>query len=155
MRRALVLVDPTDPNHELLREAGELAAGVGAPLIVLSLLTKEGYERDREVLETIAREERTSYSTESIDEYAQRTAASTAEETLAGIDVGYDTRGVVLAGGDRGSTVVQIAEETDCDHVFLVGKRRSPAGKAMFGDTAQSVILNFDGRTTVAMTDDG
>ncbi|MWG33817.1 universal stress protein [Halomarina oriensis] len=154
MRRALVVVDPTDSSRDLLREAGELAAGVGANLIVLSLLTEEAYERDREMLDTIAREERTDYPDESIADYADRAAAGLADDVLAGIDVEYDPRGVVLDGDDRGATVVRVAEEAGCDHVFLVGKRRSPTGKAVFGDTAQSVILNFGGRTTVAMADE-
>jgi len=34
--------------------------------------------------------------------------------------------------------------------VFVRGRRRSPTGKAVFGDTAQAVILNFDGFVTVA-----
>jgi nucleotide-binding universal stress UspA family protein len=49
--------------------------------------------------------------------------------------------------------VLQVARRKDCDHVFLSGGKRSPAGKALFGDFAQSVLLGFDGYVTVRMND--
>jgi hypothetical protein len=33
--------------------------------------------------------------------------------------------------------------------VFLAGRKRSPTGKALFGDQTQAVILDFDGAVTV------
>lgn len=152
MERALAVIDPSEESHDLLREAGELAAGVDAALVVLAPLTEEAYERDLEVLETIADEEHTSFGADSMPEYAEQTAAAVADEVLDGLEVDYEPKGVVV-DGDRGTAIVRAAEEAGCDHVFLVGKRRSPTGKAVFGDATQSVILNFDGRTTVAMAD--
>ncbi|MFD1511921.1 universal stress protein [Halomarina rubra] len=154
MQRALVVADSSEASHDLVREAGELAAGVDASLLVLATLSKDGYERDQEILDTIASSERTTYQADSIKDHAQTIARNVATEELTDIDVDYETRGVVLDGRGRGTVVVEEAETADCDHVFIAGVRRSPTGKAVFGDTTQSVILNFDGRTTVAMADD-
>ena len=41
--------------------------------------------------------------------------------------------------------LAEVAEANSCDYVFILGQRRTPAGKVIFGDTAQSVILNFNG----------
>ena len=153
MHRALVVADSTEASRDLVHEAGELTAGVDAELVVLATLSEAGYERDREVLDTIAAAERTTYRTDSIREHAGSIAHDIAEEALAGLDVDYETRGVVLDGRDRGSAIVDEAESANCDHLFLAGIRRSPTGKAVFGDTTQSVILNFSGKTTVAMMD--
>lgn len=42
-------------------------------------------------------------------------------------------------------TIIEIVEEHGYNYVFLSGRRRSPAGETIFGDTAQAVIPNFDG----------
>ncbi|ELZ06028.1 universal stress protein [Natrialba asiatica] len=44
--------------------------------------------------------------------------------------------------------LVVVAAEYDCKHVFIAGDKRSPTGKALFGDEAQSVLLHFDGPVT-------
>jgi nucleotide-binding universal stress UspA family protein len=68
------------------------------------------------------------------------------------VDVDADIVGAV-SGKDQSETVLQVARRNDCDHIFLSGGKRSPAGKALFGDFAQSVLLGFDGCVTVRMTE--
>lgn len=50
-----------------------------------------------------------------------------------------EIRGTV---GDSGPTVVALAEEYEADRVVIGGRKRSPAGKAIFGSTAQQILLN-------------
>lgn len=57
-----------------------------------------------------------------------------------GIDV--EIHGAVT--DDVGEAIVDFAREMDADRVFVGGRSRSPAGKAMFGSTAQHVLLNAD-----------
>jgi nucleotide-binding universal stress UspA family protein len=68
-------------------------------------------------------------------------AVNVATETLEerGIDVSMEGR-----GGDPSSSVVRVAEEVGADSIFVGGPKRSPAGKAIFGSVAQSIILNAD-----------
>lgn len=55
----------------------------------------------------------------------------------AGIEVAY--RGQV---GEHGPAIVELADEVDADLLFVGGRKRSPTGKAVFGSTAQEVMLN-------------
>lgn len=45
---------------------------------------------------------------------------------------------------DAVETILQHAEDVDADQIVLGGRKRSPAGKALFGSVTQSVILNTD-----------
>jgi len=149
MQRALVVVGDTDTHEELLREAGELAAGDGSELLLLSMLTETEFEESYEEMEEVARTEGTPYSDQAILESARERARGVAEDALAGVDVAYETVAVVVEGGIRADEIIETAEREGCDHVFLVGQKRSPTGKAIFGDMAQAVILNFDGPVTI------
>ncbi|WP_313692779.1 universal stress protein [Halorarum halobium] len=62
-----------------------------------------------------------------------------AEEVLkaAGVDVSISE-----ASGDPADAILELAEEDDADLVVVGGRKRSPAGKALFGSVTQTVILN-------------
>lgn len=42
----------------------------------------------------------------------------------------------------RADAVLDVAESVDADRIYLYSRRRSPAGKAVFGSTVQQIILN-------------
>lgn len=46
--------------------------------------------------------------------------------------------------GDTTDDILHEAKEYDVDAIVLGGRKRSPAGKAIFGSVTQSVILNTD-----------
>jgi nucleotide-binding universal stress UspA family protein len=56
-------------------------------------------------------------------------------------DAGIETRvrGVI---GNPETEVVRVAEEIDADLLFIGGAGRSPTEKAIFGDSAQRILLN-------------
>lgn len=58
-------------------------------------------------------------------------------------DQGIDVD-VIDDSGDTTEDIVQDAEKYDVDAIVLGGRKRSPAGKAIFGSVTQSVILNTD-----------
>ena len=152
MKRALVAIDDVDVSRALLREAGQLAAGVDAELVLLSALTPEEYANSVETIQTIENIEHTSFDKkrEAVLESAERYAEEIAKEEFGDLDVDYRAVGVVVAEGGRADEIIENAEKYNCDHIFVAGRKRSPTGKAIFGDVAQAVILNFDGLVTVA-----
>lgn len=145
MDQALVVTDPSDSVVDVIEEAGELAELAGVPLTVLTVVTDEEYRKDAEVLGAIADVEGSSYNLEPAD-YAEEVAETAIADLLADRDVETEAVGrYVDDDGDRADAILEVADERGCDYVFLLGRRRSPTGKAIFGDTAQAVILNFDG----------
>ena len=145
MERALVVASH-EGTEQLIREAGQLAAGVGAELVFLHVTTESEYEDRRREMESLSGMEGGSYPIEQAETGAKRFASDIASQALAGMDVEYEVLGVV---GDTVDRVLQTAEKYECDHVFVTGRKRSPSGKAVFGDIAQRVILNFDGPVTI------
>lgn len=145
MDRPLVVTDQRATVVDLIQEAGGLAAAVDAPLLVLTVVTESEYENDAEVLGEIERVERSNYNLEP-EAYAAKIAETAIEDLLSDRDLEAEAIGrYVDASGDRANAILEVAAANDCDYIFLLGSRRSPTGKAIFGDTTQSVILNFDG----------
>ncbi|WP_458188422.1 universal stress protein [Haladaptatus sp. NG-WS-4] len=81
---------------------------------------------------------------------------------LASRKVGVDAAtGVLIDGGldatprgvredDRtADAILDVAESEDADRLYLYGRKRSPAGKAVFGSTVQRVVLNASVPVTI------
>lgn len=146
MRKALVVADASEEVDRITREAGELAAGVDASLVLLHVTSNDDYEEDRKAMRDITGMEGGSYDISQASEGAREFAQDLGEKALRNIDVEYEAAGAV---GDKYDKVMRTARDHGCDHIFIVGRKRSPSGKAIFGDTAQRVILNFDNPVTV------
>ncbi|SFL33925.1 Nucleotide-binding universal stress protein, UspA family [Halogranum rubrum] len=147
MKQGLVVVEESDRYRNLLEEAAEHAAGAGSDLLFLVTLTDEEYEADAETLESVKSVEDVSYDVFATTENSVR---DTVDEVLSAYDVDYDVLVRVVDDDKRARAVVEVGDEHGCDHVFILGRQRSPTGKALFGDFAQKVILNFDGFVTIA-----
>ena len=146
----LVVIEKGEEGEKLLRKAGQLATGAHADVVLLSVLSEEEFESDLETVEAIAKVENTAFGGEEVMDSAQQFAERLADEVLDD-EVAWESVELVLGDGRRAARIIEVAEEHDCDHVFVLGKRRSPTGKAVFGDVTQSILLNFDGYVTVAM----
>lgn len=71
----------------------------------------------------------------------QVAAVRRAREILedAGIEVTLEE-----SSGDPGRAIVELADDRDADLICLAGRKRSPAGKALFGSVVQDVFLETD-----------
>lgn len=80
----------------------------------------------------------------SVDQLA---AVRRARETLreAGVEVE-----LAETSGDPASELLDEAGDRDADAICLAGRKRSPAGKAVFGSVTQTVILEADRPVIVA-----
>lgn len=144
MEGALAVVAESEGAKRLVRETGELAAGVGADLVVY--VTSGSEFADRADALTEIPDAATAYTVADAEEGARQYALDIAKESPSELDVEYEAVGRL---GDRTDQVVAAAEEFGCEHVFVVGRQHSPARKAVFGDVAQSVALTSDSPVTV------
>ncbi len=137
LHTVLVAVGPGDQERaEAIAEAAhEVAAPADATVVLAHVFTESEYE---DVLDQL--EFDTELSEVSPDDTAQRHATI---RTLAGVldenGVNYEIRGAV---GDHGDAIVELAKELEADRVVVGGRKRSPTGKAVFGSTAQDVMLS-------------
>lgn len=145
----MAVIEDVDRDRELLERARSLAIGEGEDLLVLSLVTSEEYEAVADTLDTIGEIEHTTYDEDAVREGLTGDVSDLASSVL-GTEVAYDVR-VFVTDGDQAEQIIAVADDAGCDHVFLPGQRRSPTGKAVFGDRTQRVILDFGGYVTVAM----
>ena len=71
----------------------------------------------------------------------QVAAVRRATEVLeaAGIEVSLEE-----SSGDPGRAIIELADDLDADLICLAGRKRTPAGKALFGSVTQDVFLGTD-----------
>ncbi|AKU09447.1 universal stress protein [Haloferax gibbonsii] len=146
MERVLAVVDPSETSKKVVREAGSIAEGMSADVVLIHVTTEDEYKARRGTMETLLRSSG-SYTHDDARAGATEFARDLGREVLADFEVEYQAVGSL---GDKATEVLDAAAENECDHIFLSGRQRSPAGKAIFGDTTQRVILEFDGFVTVA-----
>lgn len=146
MHSALVVLTDRDGDEDvderLLDAANRYATGTDTELVVCKFIDRDQYQRDAR---NDAREGNQASTVDIIEEEAKTDAAAVAERAFSD-DVTVRTLG---AAGSLPKKIIAVADEEDCDHVFVSGRKRSPTGKALFGDIAQSILLRFDGPVTV------
>ncbi|MCO8268032.1 universal stress protein [Haloferax sp. AB510] len=145
MERVLAVVDPSETSKKVVREAGSVAEQMDAEMVLIHVTTEDEYKVRRGTMGTLLNSSR-SYTHDDAREGAMKFAQDLGREVLADFEVEYRAVGSL---GDKATEVLDAAVENECDHIFLSGRQRSPAGKAIFGDTTQRVILEFDGFVTV------
>jgi len=71
----------------------------------------------------------------------QLEAARRASDRLE--DLGVEVH-LLESSGNAAAGILRYAEEHDVDQICMGGRKRSPAGKALFGSVTQDVILGTD-----------
>jgi len=136
-----VLVAVGEGDKERIDQLAETAADIAGPADATAALahifTKEGYEGARESLDFDADSEVTP------DTIAERYV--TIRELADAMDesgVEHIPYGRLSNGTSTGERIVELTEDVDADLVIVGGRKRSPTGKAVFGSTAQEIMLN-------------
>lgn len=142
MDTVLVAQTGDESDHQLLRTAKRHVTGTETEIIFCRIIDEKKVQNN---VQRQANAEREIESIDEMEEIAKIEANNIASDAF-GDDIPYRAIGLV---GTIPDDLIQVAEEENCDHIFVSGKKRSPAGKAVFGDVAQSVILQFDGPVTV------
>lgn len=133
----LLAVGPGDADRsdQLAEAVLEVAKPAGATVVLAHVFTSDEYDQ---VLDRLDFDR----NVDEIDSDAVASRHSTIhdmQDVLDEHDVDYEIRGAV---GEHGPSIVDLAASTGADRVVVGGRRRSPTGKAVFGSTAQEVLLS-------------
>ncbi|MGB9964151.1 universal stress protein [Halobacterium hubeiense] len=132
----LLAVGPSDDERiePLARTATDVAGPAGATVTLAHVFTREEYDDTADRLGFQDGDEVTP------DAVARRHATiRDLGEHLSDAGVDYDVRGHV---GEHGESIVDVADDVNADIAVVGGRKRSPTGKAVFGSTAQTVLLS-------------
>jgi len=135
-----VLLAVGESDKERIDSLAETAAGIagpaGATVALAHVFTKSEYEEARSNLDFDFGSEVTP------DAVAKRyvTIRELGDAMDEG-DVEFTWHGRLSDEDSEGEVVVGLAGELDADLVIVGGRKRSPAGKAVFGSTAQEIML--------------
>jgi len=128
----LVAVGPGDADRvdALATAVTEVAVPTSARVVLVHVFGEDDFEAVRDRLG---------------QSESSPTAAARRQKTVRDLtdafddaDVEYEIRGRV---GEKADAIVAEAEDVAADRVFVAGRSRSPTGKAVFGSTAQTVML--------------
>lgn len=140
MERPLVILNGADRERDIVNRALTLANATGSPVEFLAVFSPDEVEEQQETLESIGDVEGTTYESDTARGSAQQSINRALEAT--GVSVEYELSVVIEGQTDHADAIIDTCEQRDCDHVFIAGRKRSPAGKAVFGDVVQNVLLN-------------
>jgi len=141
MNTVLLAIGPEDQSR--LEELAETAVSVVDPdgrVVLLHVFDSERYD----TIETQLNIDPDSEVTP--DDVSQRShIVNGVAERLEAAGIDYEVRGAL---GETADSILQEADVLDTDLVVVGGRTRSATGKALFGSTAQRVLLEAESPVT-------
>lgn len=131
-------VENAERDRQVMAEGAALADAFNEELHVIHVLDREDLEKSR-----------MSDSTDS------RPSMNVAQDTAAEI-ASLETDEYTPVGriGTPTTEIQNYTEEVEARYLVIGGRKRSPIGKAMFGSTTQSLLLNVESSVVTVRTSD-
>ena len=125
-----------DRIEPLAATAVDIAGPAGATVALAHVFTSSEYDAARSMLNVESESEVTP------DSVAKRyVTIRDLGDAMDAADVEFTWHGRLSDEDAEGEAVVALAEDVEADLVVVGGRKRSPAGKAVFGSVSQSVKI--------------
>lgn len=146
----LAAIDENERSRRVATIAYDLATTYDDTLVALHVVPTEDYDTYRKSIKNIPefRDFSIGQETDSAKEFAREFIERTIDDADSSI---LEPRGRV---GDVATEILETAAEVDPRFLVISGRRRSPAGKAVFGNTAQEILLGADCPVVTNLSDD-
>lgn len=136
----LAAIDEREESKQVVSIAYDLADTYDDTLVVMHVIPEEDYEAHLKSLENTS-----GFSNFSVNQ-EERSAKRFVRRFVAESVDSVDTDRIEPLGrvGEAAAEILTEADDIDPRYLVVGGRRRSPTGKALFGDTAQRILLNAD-----------
>ncbi|PSQ52564.1 universal stress protein [Halobacteriales archaeon SW_8_65_20] len=114
--------------------AADIAGPADATIVLGHVFTEEDYD---DALERLEFDDDTDVTPDTVA--GRNVAVRRLRERFEEHDIDVEHTGTI---GQRAEGVIDLAKETDAHMLAVGGRRRSPTGKAVFGSTAQEILLD-------------
>jgi nucleotide-binding universal stress UspA family protein len=145
----LAAVDETVDHAPQITVAHDLAKQYGDTLDVVHVIPQD--EADSHLRELRQFDQFTDFSIDQEKQSAAQIAERVARETIE------EDSSVLVNGvgrvGDPAEKILEVTDDHNARYLVIGGSRRSPTGKAIFGSTTQSVLLQTNHPVVVAPMD--
>jgi nucleotide-binding universal stress UspA family protein len=112
-------------------------------------LAEEGTNVEAYVLFVFTGGERSTEMPEEMKQFDSPTRIDAVRRTMDVLDDAGVEYHIQEDSGEVAQDIIDDAERLDADQIVLGGRKRSPAGKILFGSVTQEVLLNTDRPVTV------
>jgi nucleotide-binding universal stress UspA family protein len=117
-------------------------------------LAEEGLDVHAYVLFVFTGEERSPETPDEMKGFDSPTRVDAVKRVMTVLDDADVEYSIQEDSGEVAADILADADELDVDEVVLGGRKRSPAGKILFGSVTQEVLLNTDRPVTVTTAAD-
>ena len=146
----LGVINDTERSKRAIRIGYDLATRYDDTLTVLYVIPRDDYEEHKKNLQDI-----TEFGDFTLDQEqgsAERFAREFAQGKIEDVDM--DLIEPLGRVGDVAEEVLTEADRIDPRYLVISGRRRSRVGKALFGDTAQEILLNANCTVVTSLSDE-
>lgn len=131
-------VSDASRDAAVVREGRSLAERLGTGLYVVIVMESSDFvDLERTSIERTGKV----VDRDDLEAMAVDVASEIAESAIDD-DFEYDVAAFI---GEPVEELTAFAETHDVEYLVIGGRKRSPIGKLVFGSTAQSILLNYDG----------
>lgn len=136
LNNVLLAVGPGDKDRieQMAQTLVDIAGPSDATVLLAHVFTQDEFDS---TLERMNIEDSADVPADTVAR--QHATIKTIAERLDDEDLTYEIKGAI---GSHGDEIIRLATEANSDLVIVGGRKRSPTGKAVFGSTAQEVMLS-------------